>query len=61
MDEVRDRLAERSETYASLPVLEVARPRIPRSFRVKAIGDAVKTKVADAQKEMRRVVASTRG
>jgi len=32
---------------------------ILRSFRVKAIGGVVKTKVADAQKEMRPVVAST--
>lgn len=38
------------------------RARIPYSFRVKAIGGVVKTKVADAQKEMRPiVVASTPG
>lgn len=57
-----DRLASASgANLRVLPVLEIARTRILRSFRVKAIEDAVKTKVADAQKEMRRVVASTRG
>lgn len=35
------------------------RARIPRSFRVKAIGGVVKTKVADARKEMRPIVVAS--
>lgn len=55
-----NRFARPGRSLRVLAVLEGASTRIPRSFRVKAIGDVVKTKVADAQKEMRRVVASTR-
>jgi len=48
----------REVSRLSHPLRMAHRARIPRSFRVKAIGGIVKTKVADAQKEMRPIVAS---